>query len=304
MRRGMWLAMALMCGCGGSATGTKPAEEPTESGGGGSIPVGTHTAGSTTFDPGTTSTTSTTSTTTPTTPTTSTTSTTPPGTNPSADDDGDGLTNGEEAALGTDPHDADSDGDGYEDGDEVAEGSDPTDPSSGIYAGGWPYNPDKEALGDPGWANAFRVGAQFPRFVAADQHGDMVELHDFSGQGRNMVVGVSAAWCGPCKSLSAWLKHGDEDYDVVYPGVRDAVNAGEVYWITVMGENRDGGPATYATSIDWHATYPSDHIPVLADEDHDIVSWIQLAWWPSVFVVGDDMTVLSTPMDDLSALGI
>ena len=41
------------------------------------------------------------------------------------DSDGDGLTDAEEADLGTDPNVADSDGDGLSDGDEVAGGSDP-----------------------------------------------------------------------------------------------------------------------------------------------------------------------------------
>jgi hypothetical protein len=43
------------------------------------------------------------------------------------DSDGDGLTDAEENALGTDSSDTDSDGDGYSDGDEVDYGSDPLD---------------------------------------------------------------------------------------------------------------------------------------------------------------------------------
>jgi Bacterial TSP3 repeat len=53
---------------------------------------------------------------------------TPPGTadlNPTADYDGDGLNNEEEAALGTDPETADSDGDGVPDNDEFTRGTDP-----------------------------------------------------------------------------------------------------------------------------------------------------------------------------------
>lgn len=44
------------------------------------------------------------------------------------DDDDDGLTDVEEASLGTNPLLADSDGDGFDDGTEVAAGSDPLDP--------------------------------------------------------------------------------------------------------------------------------------------------------------------------------
>ena len=48
------------------------------------------------------------------------------------DSDGDGLTDGEETDLGTDPDDPDSDGDGVEDGDEVAAGTDPTEPPAQV----------------------------------------------------------------------------------------------------------------------------------------------------------------------------
>ena len=44
---------------------------------------------------------------------------------PTADDDGDGLTNEEEEALGTDPDAEDSDGDGVSDDDEFTRGTDP-----------------------------------------------------------------------------------------------------------------------------------------------------------------------------------
>jgi len=43
------------------------------------------------------------------------------------DKDGDGLSDKEEADLGTDPEDADTDGDGVDDGQEVADGTDPTE---------------------------------------------------------------------------------------------------------------------------------------------------------------------------------
>ena len=50
--------------------------------------------------------------------------------NPNDDTDGDGLTNAEEVALGTDPYNMDTDGDGYPDGLEVVLGSDPLNSQS------------------------------------------------------------------------------------------------------------------------------------------------------------------------------
>ncbi|MDT0645056.1 hypothetical protein RM553_19650, partial [Zunongwangia sp. F363] len=52
------------------------------------------------------------------------------------DQDDDGLTNDEEAGLGTDPNDPDTDDDGINDGDEVDNGSNPLDPCD--------PNPDNE----------------------------------------------------------------------------------------------------------------------------------------------------------------
>jgi hypothetical protein len=49
---------------------------------------------------------------------------------PDVDSDGDGLTDGREAELGTDPHDPDTDGDLHGDGTEVREGSNPRNPYS------------------------------------------------------------------------------------------------------------------------------------------------------------------------------
>ena len=47
-----------------------------------------------------------------------------------ADQDGDGLSDGDEWSIGTDPINPDTDGDGFWDGDEWAAGSDPFDAAS------------------------------------------------------------------------------------------------------------------------------------------------------------------------------
>ena len=62
------------------------------------------------------------------------------------DTDGDGLSNREEAEIGTDPNLADSDGDGYSDGEELILGADPLDLDSDDD--GWPDAEEREALSD------------------------------------------------------------------------------------------------------------------------------------------------------------
>ena len=146
------------------------------------------------------------------------------------DSDGDGLTNGEEKDLGTDPKSADSDGDGIADGDEVAEGLDPlsedsdgdglldaderdgpTDPAvADSDEDGWDDGEEINGNTDPmdaedhpytgGWAiDACRndiegtgdaEGQVTSDFQLSDQFGETVSLHDFCGKAVLIVAGA------------------------------------------------------------------------------------------------------------------
>lgn len=92
---------------------------------------------------------------------------------PDGDIDGDGLTNSEEEAAGTDPEVADSDGDGANDGDEVAAGTDPNDPQD--FPG--PVLPDCSVSGTSG-----------PDLLIVWRSGDVV-----CGAGGNDVILVFGA---------------------------------------------------------------------------------------------------------------
>lgn len=220
------------------------------------------------------------------------------GTDPAtADTDGDTITDAEELDLGIDPLSTDSDGDGYDDEDEIAEGSDPADAESKIYTGGWPYNPNKGDITDPGWDSEPDEGQTLPHFEMVDQFGEMVDIYDFAQPGKFMILDVSARWCGYCQEMAKWMEgetnyygqyFGDEEW---YTDVADAVDNGDIYWVTVLVENMRGGPPDVSTVESWYGDYPDPLIPVLADEDQAMIDYLgrDLYGYPTLFLVDENM---------------
>lgn len=105
----------------------------------------------------------------------------------SADQDGDGLNDCEEAELGTDPTAADSDGDGYSDAEEEECLSDPLDAEEACYACGWTRS-------DPGTliSDGDELGDVVANAAMIDVCEDMVDLWDFHGDYH--VLYRTAAW--------------------------------------------------------------------------------------------------------------
>jgi thiol-disulfide isomerase/thioredoxin len=212
------------------------------------------------------------------------------------DSDGDGLTDSEEFTLDSDPNEVDSDGDGYEDGWEVAEGSDPTDDSSMIYAGGWPYNPDKDSYDAPTTASesSTSMGSQLLRLKLMDQFGEMVDLYDFAGQGKYVAVDISAIWCGPCNQLAADIASGDANAG--WGSAPELVHNGDIYWLTVLGENNSGQIPTEENLADWYNDYPDDKVPVLAgDENAEVVNALIAGGWPTLWVFDENLQIVAGP---------
>jgi len=94
---------------------------------------------------------------------------------PSVDTDGDGLTDAEEEALGSDPAKVDTDGDGWDDGVEEGYYTDPADRNDHPYTGGWPIDACRNDLQPTGMAE----GDVINDVALLDQYGEEIRLHDF-----------------------------------------------------------------------------------------------------------------------------
>lgn len=231
------------------------------------------------------------------------------GTDPGlVDTDGDGIDDHRELTAGLDPLSSDSDGDGYPDGAEVEAGSDPADPESWIYRGGWPYNPDKDALEEPEGDGLVQVGQRLPRAQLLDQHGDLVDLYDFAGQGVPVVISLGGPWCEWCGNMSGWLggdlpgaeafaeEFGGEDW---YATVPERVAAGELYWLTVIDSSQTkGSPPDWLDVGYWSETWPVEGVPVLLDDERLFVQRLGANAWPAVMLLDEELLLTAWSRDD------
>jgi hypothetical protein len=216
------------------------------------------------------------------------------------DTDEDGLTDEEEAELGTDPNKKDTDDDTYWDSWEVNEGTDPLDPESRIYVGYWPYNPGKEELEQGDWENAFHAaGRVFPRESFQDQNAELVDFYDIPGhEGTFFIIDLSTQWCGPCHNVADWLSgninSGNSWMEDTYPTVRDKVHDGRIVWVTFLTQNNSGGDPTLADVQTWMSMHPDDMIPLFVDQTDgtkDMESVYGSNAVPFMFLGSPDMTV-------------
>jgi len=111
------------------------------------------------------------------------------------DADGDGLSDGREADLGTDPNKPDTDEDHFPDGVEVERGSDPLDASDYRWPAWEGTNPKKDQMiANADWSEFPAVGSSWPPGLMLDEWGNEFDVYDFGGQDKYTVVWATQAW--------------------------------------------------------------------------------------------------------------
>jgi len=217
------------------------------------------------------------------------------------DSDQDGLTDDEEAELGTDPYLKDTDADSYWDSWELDEGTDPLDVNNRIYKAYWPYNPAKDELEQGSWATASHdVGMPFPRHSFVDQHGDMVDLYDFTNftgnathEGAYFIFDLSAQWCGPCHNVANWIA-GTDDVNTswiqdAYPTARAKIHGLRIWWITFIVQDVNGGPPTATDSVMWYNIHNDNFIPIMADVENLVSRPYGSSSFPHFFLLDPEL---------------
>ena len=177
------------------------------------------------------------------------------GLRPTEDDrDGDGLSNVEEAYLGSNPDAADTDRDGWNDGDEVEQNTDPLNGFDHPYTGGWAIAPCRGDL----QGNGNGVGNVAYNFSLMDQHGEPVRLHDFCD--RSIVLASGAEWCEPCIREATFLANKFNEY-------RDD----GLMVITLLGEDVYNVTPAQSNLETWADTFDISH-PVLQDTSFSVTA--------------------------------
>jgi thiol-disulfide isomerase/thioredoxin len=146
------------------------------------------------------------------------------------------------------------------------------------------------------------IGDRIPNYVAVDQFGDLVNLYDFAGHGKKVVLDVGTEFCGPCKAIASYLSTNDQSHlewsqggyypwwSEDYSALHDMVQNEEIYWLTILFSQNE--VLTQENSAAWEETYPNEKIPVLADGELNLYNYLAISSYPAISVVDENMNFL------------
>ncbi len=199
------------------------------------------------------------------------------------------------------------------------------------YFGGWPQNPDKDdinsqTVNDIICPNGIGCvcdsnddcesrkcqayprgisycvpskGTKLPRFSLIDQFEEKVDIYDFAGHDKYILLEFSTAWCNPCHQLADWMTYNDTTiysqrwFKKEYNTIKDMVHNNEVYFINIHFEDEWKDDATQHSTMDWFSLYPDDNIPILCDVDKVLHTLMKPMGLPVIILLNDKMEIVT-----------
>ena len=200
---------------------------------------------------------------------------------------------------------------------------------SDYYFGGWPFNPNKDQIigenlvpncdndkkavlcecvkhddcesgmcfASPRVGRYCLQGSQtvFPEIILLDQFGEEVNIYDFAGHGKLIIVELSTSWCKPCRDLADWMANGNPNvtsskmWKKEYNIVKDLVSKEQIYFVNIILQDDYRDTASLETLEDWFQMYPEDHVAILADIDQEVINWVRPTGYPTIILLNDKM---------------
>ena len=184
----------------------------------------------------------------------------------------------------------DSDGDGQTDSDETAAGTDPYDYYDRTYTGGYTVATCGSATptastpsgSSNGTATTYAIGDTVSNFQMVDHNGDAVDLYSFCDNHVMMVF--SAMWCGSCASVAGQAQTKQTSYGSL-----------GFQYLEILIEDRTGGAVSSTELGQWASSYSLTTVPVLDDSSKLELIYYEQNWgYPTiVHLEAGTMEVLS-----------
>jgi len=143
-----------------------------------------------------------------------------------------------------------------------------------------------------------KVGEQFPDFTGIDQFGEKVSIYDFSYNGKYILIEIGATWCAPCHEIANWLTYDNREvynrrwFKKDYSKIRNLIQNDDIYYIKVIFEDKKNTDVTFNTLYDWFQKYPDEKVPILADSDRFLHTWIKPTGLPTTLLLNENMEIV------------
>lgn len=150
---------------------------------------------------------------------------------------------------------------------------------------------------------SFPASAQLPDgtivgdFTLTDLEGDVHNLYTYLGQGKKVIIDVSAIWCAPC-----WSYHTAGHLETIWDSYGPAgTNEFMVLWIEgdegTLAEMQGGG----SSQGNWITGVGFPQFLTIAPNGTSVVSLLDIGYFPTVYTVCPDHTIYESGQKTASA---